>query len=657
VLALTALLYLWDLTRNGWANDFYAAAVQAGTKSWKAFFFGSFDSSNFITVDKTPASLWVMELSGRIFGFSQWSMLVPQALEGVASVGLLYAAVRRWFGPAAGLIAGVVLALTPVAALMFRFNNPDALLVLLMTAAAYTLVRAIENGRTRWLVFCGVLLGFAFLAKMLQAFLVVPGFAIAYLWAGAPRSWLRRLWQTVVMGVGIIVGAGWWVLIAELVPAADRPYFGGSTNNNILQLAIGYNGLGRLDGDETGSVGGSPGGAGWGGATGVLRLFRTEFGGQISWLLPTALVCLAAMLWVSRRAARTDRIRAAALLWGGWVLITGLVFSYMSGIIHPYYMVALAPGIGALVGIGAMALWQRRLGWAGRSVAAVTILGTAIWSYVLLDRTPDWLPWLRWVVLIAGVLGAAAVLAAGSLASRGSFRRLILATVALAMVAGLGGPTAYALDTVATAHTGAIPSAGPETVGFGGGPGGFGGGRAGGFAGTRPGGKLPGGTRAGFGGGSSGTKAGGTNGFGFGRTGGAGAVGRPGGAGGFGGAGGLGGNTNVSSALIKLLEKDASSYKWVAATEGSESAAPIELATGDAVVAIGGFNGTDPWPTLAAFKELVAKHEIHYYVGQGGASFGGGRGSSSIASWVAAHFKKETVGGQTVYDLTQPLSS
>ena len=189
-----------------------------------------------------------MELSGRIFGFSQWSMLAPQALEGVASVGLLYAAVRRWFGPAAGLVAGLVLALTPVAVLMFRFNNPDALLVLLMTAAAYTLVRAIENGKTRWLVLCGLLLGFAFLAKMLQAFLVVPGFAIAYLWAGPARSLLRRLWQTIVMGAGIIVGAGWWVLIAQLTPAADRPYFGGSTNNSILQLAIGYNGLGRITG-------------------------------------------------------------------------------------------------------------------------------------------------------------------------------------------------------------------------------------------------------------------------------------------------------------------------------------------------------------------------------------------------------------------------
>jgi len=649
------VLYLWDLTRNGWANDFYAAAVQAGTKSWKAFFFGSFDSSNFITVDKTPASLWVMELSGRVFGFSQWSMLAPQALEGVASVALLYAAVRRWFGPAAGLTAGLVLALTPVAALMFRYNNPDALLVLLMTAAAYALVRAIENGRTRWLAFCGVLLGFAFLAKMLQAFLVLPGFALAYLWAGAPRRLLRRAGQTVVMGAGIVLGAGWWVLIAELTPAADRPYFGGSTDNNILQLAIGYNGLGRLDGNETGSVGGGgPGGTGFGGATGLLRLFRTEFGGQISWLLPAALICLAAMLWVSRRAVRTDRVRAAALLWGGWVVVTGLVFSYMNGIIHPYYMVALAPGIGALVGIGAMALWEAKLAPAGRAVAAVAVVVTVVWSYVLLGRTPDWLPWLRWVVVVAGVLGAAAVLAGPRLPSSLRCRRaLLVMPVGLAMVAGLAGPAAYALDTVNSAHTGAIPSAGPATAGFLGGPGGAGrAGRPGGAAGAGPGG-------VGRPGGFAGARPGGTAGGGFpgrqaGSFGGAGS--RAAGAGGAGGPGGLSGDTQVSSALVKLVEQDASSYRWVAATEGSEAAAPLELATGDAVMAIGGFNGTDPWPTLAVFEELVANHEVHYYIGQGNESFGGGRGSSAIASWVAAHFKKENVGGQTVYDLTQPLS-
>jgi 4-amino-4-deoxy-L-arabinose transferase-like glycosyltransferase len=374
LLALTALLYLVNLTKDGWANDFYSAAVQAGTKSWKAFFFGSFDSSNFITVDKTPGSLWVMELSGRIFGFSQWSMLLPQALEGVASVGLLYAAVRRWSGPVAGLIAGAVLALTPVAALMFRFNNPDALLVLLMTFAAYALVRAVENGRSRWLVLCGVLLGFAFLAKMLQAFLVAPGFAVAYLWAG-PAGWGRRLWQLVLAGVGIVVGAGWWVLAAQLTPAADRPYFGGSTNNNILQLTIGYNGLGRLDGNETGGLGNT------GGATGVFRLFQSEFGGQVSWLLPAAVIGLLFMVWASWRAPRTDRTRAAAFIWGGWVLITGGVFSYMQGIIHPYYMIALAPGIGALVGIGAVALWQARHSWAGRVVATGGVLAPARWAY------------------------------------------------------------------------------------------------------------------------------------------------------------------------------------------------------------------------------------------------------------------------------------
>src|ERR1700684_3689065 len=193
LLALTSLLYLWDLGRNGWANDFYSAAVQAGTRSWKAFFFGSFDSSSFITVDKTPASLWVMELSARAFGLNYWSVLLPQAAEGVASVAILHAAVRRWSGPAAGLIAAGALAVTPVATLMFRFNNPDALLVLLMTAAAYATVRATDSGRTRWIVLAGALLGFGFLTKMLQAFLVLPAFALVYLAAGPPRLG-RRLW-------------------------------------------------------------------------------------------------------------------------------------------------------------------------------------------------------------------------------------------------------------------------------------------------------------------------------------------------------------------------------------------------------------------------------------------------------------------------------
>src|SRR6185437_4314488 len=373
-------------------------------------------------------------------------------------------------------------------------------------------------------------------------------------------------------------------------------------------------------------------------------LFHAEFGGQISWLLPAALIALAAMAWVSRRAARTDRTRAAALLWGGWVLVTGLVFSYMNGIIHPYYMVALAPGIAALVGIGAMALWRPRPrsgsgALAGRITAAAGVLASAVWAYILLDRTPDWLPWLRWVVLVAGVAAAGLVLAGPALARLMRSRRgrlaLAVAPLGLALVAGLAGPAAYALDTVGTAQTGAIPSAGPASAGFGGGPGG-GPGSRGGFPGAGQAGRGP--TGAGASGGTAvpGGMPGGTGTGGVPR-GGAGGVPR-GGAGGFGagdgqgGGGGLGGNTTVSSALTELLQKDAASYSWVAATEGSTAAAPLELATGDAVMSIGGFNGTDPWPTLAVFKELVAKHELHYYVGQGSQSFRGGRGSSPIAA-------------------------
>ncbi len=516
VLALTALLYAAGLRRNGWANDFYAAAVQAGTQSWKALFFGSFDASNFITVDKTPASLWVMELSARVFGLNYWSVLLPQAAEGVAAAGILYAAVRRWSGPAAGLIAAAALACTPVATLMFRFNNPDALLVLLMTAAAYAMTRAVDSGRTRWIVLAGGLLGFGFLTKMLQAFLVLPAFALVYLVAGPPRLG-RRIWQLLAGGAALVAAAGWWVAIVQLTPAADRPYVGGSTTDSILQLALGYNGLGRLDGNETGSVGftgGRGGSPSFSGAAGLTRLFGADMGGQISWLLPAALLAVAALAWLTLRRPRTDRLRAAMLLWGGWLLVTGLVFSFMSGIIHPYYTVALAPAIGALTGIGAVTAWQARgqaglAGLAARLLLAAGLLVTAFWAYLLLDRSPGWFPWLRLLIVACGVLAAGLVaappwwlsrsrpgpLAGGRLAGerlagagRVGHHPVALVIAPLALIAGLGGPIAYSLDTVATAHTGALPSAGPAVASSGGpgGAGGFGaGGPGGGFGGRR----------------------------------------------------------------------------------------------------------------------------------------------------------------------------
>ena len=638
LLLATAVLYIAGLSRNGWGNEFYAAAVQAGTKSWKAFLFGSVDSSNFITVDKTPASLWVMELSGRIFGFSSWSMLIPQALEGVATVGVLYTTVRRWFGPAAAIIAGAVMALTPVATLMFRFNNPDALLVLVMTLAAYSTTRAIESGRTRWLALTGALLGLGYLTKMLQAFLVLPAFALAYLWAGKPTLG-KRIWQLLIGGAALVAAAGWWVAIDLLTPAADRPYVGGSTDNNILQLTFGYNGFSRITGGETGPgggpgrelarsgfSGGAPGGGGssFGGQTGLARLFQSGMGGQVSWLLPAALIALVVMLWVSRRAVRTDRTRAAALLWGGWLLVTGLVFSYMSGITHPYYTVALVPAIGALAGIAGVRLWRIRHTWSARTILAIAIAGTAAWAWVLLDRSPSWLPWLRVVIVIAAVGAAALILAEPVVraATARSRTALAVAPVSLALIAGLAGPLAYSIDTSATAHSGAIPSAGPSVAGSSGGPDGAAGSGRGGLPASA--------------GGSAGRQAGGA----------------PAGIG-----GGFGGSGTVSRALSKLLETGASGYRWAAATVSSTSAASLELSSdGVPVMAIGGFTGSDPAPTLTEFKEFVSQHKIHYFVTNGS---GGGLGrnsgdSAQITSWVEAHFTAKTVGAMTVYDLTAP---
>ncbi len=667
LLVVTALLYLVGLSRNGWANEFYAAAVQAGTKSWKAFLFGSVDSSNFITVDKTPLFLWPMELTARVFGLNSWTLLIPQALEGVATVGVLYTTVRRWFGPAAGILAGAVMAVTPVATLMFRFDNPDAMLVLLMTLAAYATTRAIESGRTRWIALAGALLGLGYLAKMLQAFLVLPGLALAYLICGKPRLG-KRIWQLLAGAAALLVASGWWVAIDLLTPAADRPYVGGSTDNSILNLTFSYNGLGRLTGES--GPGGGGGGGGFGGATGLTRLFQADMGGQIAWLLPAALIALAVMLWVSRRAARTDRTRAAALLWGGWLLVTGLVFSFMSGIIHPYYTVALAPAIAALVGIGASGLWRIRHTWLARAALAAGLVVTAAVAWVLLDRSPSWFPWLR-VGIVVAAAGAAGLILAGPLARPATVRgRAALAAVAgsLAVIAGLAGPLAYSLDTAATAHSGSIPSAGP-TVASSFGPGG------GSFPG---GGKLPSGGELP----SGGTVPGRTGGSGEpgsgefpGRSGGEGLPSSgefpggtdrsPGGRAGFssgGTAGGPGGAT-TSAALSKLLETGASGYKWAAATVSSTSAASLELnSNGVPVMAIGGFTGSDPAPSLAEFKKLVAEHKIHYFIG-GGVGGGGGIGgagssdASQITSWVESHFTSKTVGGTTVYNLTSPKTS
>ncbi|UZJ30349.1 ArnT family glycosyltransferase [Streptomyces endophytica] len=776
LLLVTAVLYLWSLSASGYANQFYSAAVQAGSESWKAFFFGSSDAANSITVDKPPAALWPMALSVRLFGLSSWAILVPEALMGVATVGVLYAAVRRRFGAGAGLLAGGALAVTPVAALMFRFNNPDALLCLLMVCAVAAVLRALADGRTKWLVLAGLCFGAGFLTKTLQAWLILPALAVVYACC-APVGLRKRFGQLLLAGLAIVVSGGWWVAIVELMPASSRPYIGGSQTNSFLELTFGYNGFGRISGNETGSVGGGghgpggggPGGGGGWGETGITRLFSSDMGGQISWLLPAALILLVVAVGLLWRARRTDAAavpaaaeqagggqavtvtspavtvpspaglaaeqagqRAEFLVWGGALLMTFTTFSFMSGIFHQYYNIALAPYIAALVGMGAALLW-RRGGRLASIVLALTVAVTAVWSYVLLDRSPDWLPWLRWTVLVLGAL-AAVGLVLGARKTAAADRQDVVAdrqeaaadrqdvvgdpqevagnrqevvgaqqeaagarvpvarwfgvvAAGLGVVTALAGPVAYTLDTVNTPKGGSIITAGPSVRGGMGGPGGgFPGGRHRMWRGNN--GAMPGG------GGMQAGAHGAPGAF----PGAPGAAGAPGNAVGRlpgmpgakgagagmgrvrGGMGGLLNGSKVSARAKALVEKNAGDYTWAAAAIGSQNAASYQLATQKPVMSIGGFNGSDPSPTLAQFKKYVAEGKIHYFIAGGRDGFGaggpggpggrewpggfggrGGRGgpgggqghSSKISSWIEQTFKKVTVGSATFYDLTK----
>ncbi|SIR94321.1 glycosyltransferase family 39 protein [Williamsia sterculiae] len=650
LLIVTAVLYLWKLSASGYANTFYAAAAQAGAQSWKAWFFGALDSSSFITVDKPPASLWVTGLSVRIFGMNSWAVLVPQALMGVAAVALVYATMRRIIadprqGTVAGLIAGAVLAFTPAAALMFRFNNPDALLVLLMVVGGYALARAVATNSGRWLALVGVALGFAFLTKMLQGLLVLPAFGLAYL-VFANNGWVKRIAHLLMATAALIASAGWFVVVTMLVPASARPYIGGSTDNTFMDLVLGYNGVGRISGQGGGGMGGGgQAGSSFGGSTGLSRLFSSEMGNEISWLLPVALFALAfalylmfrSFLWSTFDNGVTRREAAGVVAWGGWLVVTGLVFSYMSGTIHPYYTVALAPAIAMMVGLGGAFAWRRRDHWDGRIALGALIGLAAWWSIVLLNRNDFGPVWCRWLIGAAAGIAVLGVLAGSVL----RLRKLVAAAVLVGALAGFGGTAAFGVATANTAHSGSIPTA-VQTSSSSGGMGGPGGGMGGGQGGGTPPGQSQSGSNTSQNG--QGQNGSGQNGSGTAKSGTATSGQRP--SGGMGGGGGMGGSQS-NSELTALLKSTTTT--WAAATSGSQSAAGYEISTGKAVMAIGGWSN-DPAPTLAQFIQYVKEGKIAYYIG-GGQGGGPGGGNSEIATWVSQHYTATTVGGTTVYKL------
>ncbi|XVQ83238.1 ArnT family glycosyltransferase [Microbispora siamensis] len=682
VLVLAAVLYTWALGRNGNANDYYAAAIYSGTKSWKAFFFGALDAGSYITVDKPPFALWVMGLPARIFGFGTWSMLLPQAAAGVASVALVHSAAGRALrglgaraAGAAALLAALVMTLTPITVAINRDNNPDTVLVLLLVAAGWFCLEAIRTGRLRTLLVTAVLVGLAFNTKMLQAYLVLPGFALTYLYA-APGAFARRIGRLLAAGAVLVVTSAWWMVVVDRWPASSRPYIGGSTDNTVWDLVIGYNGLGRIFGGAgngggpgrlpadapegvTRAFGGGPGGGaggGFGGASGAGRLFNDVMAGQISWLLPFAAVALVCgLVLISRpgpepsKGTARDAVRASLLVWGGWLVVHYAVFSFSSGTFHPYYTTAMAPAVAALTGIGGVLMWRAaRASAAWRLILAAAVAVTGGWSFVVLRRTPEFVPWLAWAVA-GGTAVAVLALAVTAFAGRGTgsggpagrggrtAARITAVALAAAVAAGLAGPAAYAVTPLGAAVNGTNPTAGPSQ-GMGGpfGRGGFGG--PGGMGGMNPptGMTPPGGTA-----GPEGAAPGGNT-----QDGNAqdravqdgavqdgavqdGAV--------QGGRRMRGPGGQVDAAMAAYLKRNKGSATWLVAVDSAQSASSLILSTGEPVIAMGGFTGSDPAMTVEKLQRYVAEGKLTYIlIGDGG--FGPSRGASSeVTAWVKAH--------------------
>ncbi|MDX3803798.1 ArnT family glycosyltransferase, partial [Streptomyces sp. AK04-3B] len=678
ILVLATALYAWNLTSIT-GNTFYNAAVYSGTKSWKAFFFGALDAGSFITVDKPPFALWVMGLSARAFGYGTWQLTVPMIAMGTGSVALVHRLVKRDFGPVAATLSALVLALTPITVAITRDTNPDPVLVFLMLLGAAALLKAVRTGRLMPLVWSGVAIGFAFNTKMMQAYVVLPAFFLVYLWA-ADASLGKRIRNLAVGTVALIVSSAWWMVVVDLIPASSRPYIGGSTDNTVWDLVIGYNGFGRVFGASS-SVGSQGNGASFGGEAGLYRMFNDIMGGQISWLIPFAAIALAAGLVLRGRAPRTDAKRAALMLWGGWFVLHYLTFALAEGTFHPYYVTAMAPGVAALAGAGGVMSYR-----AFRERAAAKwswVLPTAIavstgWAVVLLQRVSGSGTQYAVTEAVVAVAGAASVI--GLLVARFTRRQRLMGVAALAaVVALLAGPAAYSASAAASGTNGTNPTAGPDTGGgMGGGqrPGGTGGtpgaasgGTPGAASGEAPnasgGGQATGGTSSGNSGGSnsptngddstesgntesstaeSGTTESGSTESGTTESGSTESSGVSSGAAeagtaesdasGTGPVGGTGGDTQVSSAMITYLKKNQDGATWLVAVATDQTASSIILESGEPVISMGGWSGSDDAMTLAKLKSLVKTGRLHYIVIS---DSGRGSANSEISTWVKAN--------------------
>lgn len=593
LLAGTAALFLWGLDRNGWANPYYSAAAQAGSQDWKAFFFGSLDAGNLITIDKPPLSVWIMSLSVRLFGLNFWAILVPQALMGVATTWLIYKIIRRSHPAAPALLGGLIYATTPVVVLMSRFNNPEPLMGLLTVAAAYFVVRAVEDNRWSWYLLTGTALGLGFMAKQIQAFLPIPALVLAVLLFGAGR--LRsRLLKLLGALTALVVSGGWWMAMVDLTPAGNRPYVGGSASNSVIELTLDYNGLARflrfsadpksgraVPADDQGNYDG-----------GLGRLFNANFAPEGAWLLFSALICALALvlLWRQSRSSR----HAASLMTIGvtWLVSVYAVLSFMGTMTHTYYVFSIAAPIAVVVPLGIFLLWNQRQRLVPRLIGALLVSGTGYIGFRIFQYSDEW---GFWPLVVAGTTCFAT---AAWLLAKKPIPRLaagVLVTLAVVMA-----PVATDIITLSKPHSGTNPLSGPVS-------------------------NYPNALSAHLDAARLGNPP----------------LSRH-----------LGFGIQPSEDVTTLL-KEAGKSEWAAATYTAQNAAQYQLASQRPVIALGGWLGTDPAPTFDQFKILVEKGEIGYFIWQQPIVDGVplGRDATAITDWVQANFKGEDVDGVTIFDL------
>lgn len=599
LLTISGLLYFWNLPVNGWGNPYYAAAAQAGALDWEALIFGSADAGNGLSVDKPPLHLWIMAASVKLFGLNSLSVLAPQALMGMTTAWLLQRSVMTWGSRSKAFLAGLFVVLTPVTSIVFRFNNPDALLLLLWTLTVFLVLKSVERRSAGLLYLAAFMLGVAFLCKQFQSWILVPAVLAAFLLFGFDllRARLRR----VIISASIMaLPATAWILAIELTPPSQRPWIGGSATNSSLELTFGYNGLGRLTGNTAlGAVNpmGFQGVVGH--DAGPLRLLTINYAPEVAWFLPLSFVGAGIMLVKLLRGRYGQPQSILAVLTTAWFVTTFVILSFMTGDIHPYYTSMIALPMAVLSAEAFHSLWtHRQMTFSLRSAALMLLVSVFVASGIL-TWFETWHRWPATAVKTAGVAIALVLLLPGL----GGRPKIVMGALAAAAATVLLIPSLFVAESVATSQQGSFPISGPVPSAE--------------SWHRRDAEQLRLDERGKY----------------------ALARGEP-----------------VVPRIADLVGNVPDNVRWAAATTGSENAALYQLSARRPVMAIGGFSARDSFPSLDVLQKYVADGELAYYIHQPGIlDWSSSSNTLAVVSWIEDNYEFEDIDGVRLYDMARKV--